>query len=50
MPSLMTEIFVLYFKAAEEALKMGKHVVVDNTNPTASTRSDYIKLAKKASK
>ncbi|CAF1149614.1 unnamed protein product [Rotaria magnacalcarata] len=33
-------------KAATDALKNGKSVVVDNTNPGASTRSEYIALAK----
>lgn len=34
-------------KAAEEALKKGENVVIDNTNPTKNDRKDYIDLAKK---
>ncbi|CAF1018770.1 unnamed protein product [Adineta ricciae] len=33
-------------KAAKEALDSGKSVVIDNTNPGADTRADYIVLAK----
>jgi predicted kinase len=38
----------IFFKiqAAKEALDNGKSVVVDNTNPSADTRSEYIALAK----
>ncbi|KAI8091750.1 polynucleotide kinase 3 phosphatase-domain-containing protein [Thamnidium elegans] len=35
-------------KACKQALSEGKSVVVDNTNPEASTRNLYIKLAKDA--
>lgn len=34
-------------KAAEEALKEGKSLVIDNTNPAKDTRKLYIDLAKK---
>lgn len=34
-------------KEAETALKAGKSVVVDNTNPTKKSRADFISLAKK---
>lgn len=34
-------------QAAEKALEEGKSVVVDNTNPSADARADYIALAKK---
>jgi len=37
-------------KVAEEALKDGKSVVIDNTNPTAAARKDYLALAKQYSK
>lgn len=33
-------------KAAREALDQGKSIVIDNTNPSADARSDYIELAK----
>lgn len=33
-------------KAAKEALEKGKSIVIDNTNPSADARSDYIALAK----
>ena len=35
-------------QAVDEALKNGKSVVVDNTNPSQSARSEYIKIAKKS--
>lgn len=35
-------------KACKEALSLNQSVVIDNTNPEASTRSLYIKLAKEA--
>ncbi|XP_064606402.1 bifunctional polynucleotide phosphatase/kinase-like [Liolophura sinensis] len=34
-------------KAAKDALKEGKSVVVDNTNPSMSARSDFLDLASK---
>jgi bifunctional polynucleotide phosphatase/kinase len=34
-------------KAVENALKEGKSVCVDNTNPSKKTRAEYINLAKK---
>ena len=34
-------------KAAEEALKAGKSVCIDNTNPSKSIRSSFIDLANK---
>jgi len=34
------------YKVAEENLKQGKSVVIDNTNPKADTRQFYSKLAK----
>ncbi|XP_038049608.1 bifunctional polynucleotide phosphatase/kinase-like [Patiria miniata] len=34
--------------ATKEAIKSGKSVVVDNTNPSKAARSDYIDLAKNA--
>jgi len=37
-------------KVAEEALKEGKSVVIDNTNPTSAARKEYLALAKKYSK
>lgn len=33
-------------RATEEAMKAGKNVVIDNTNPSRSARADYIDLAK----
>ena len=33
-----------------EALKSGKSVVADNTNPTVSARKDFIDTAKKQGK
>lgn len=33
-------------KVAEEAINQKKHVVIDNTNPTAADRELFIKLAK----
>ena len=35
------------FQAATEALKSGKSVVADNTNPTVVARKDFIDTAKK---
>ncbi|KAI9276987.1 polynucleotide kinase 3 phosphatase [Phascolomyces articulosus] len=35
-------------KACQQALSEGKSVIVDNTNPEASTRANYIRLAKQA--
>jgi len=35
-------------KAVKEALQTGKSVVVDNTNPSASARAEYISLARSA--
>jgi len=34
-------------KVAEEGLKDGKSVIIDNTNPTVAARKEYIELAKK---
>ena len=34
--------------ATKTAIKEGKNVVVDNTNPSDSARADYINEAKKA--
>ncbi|KAL5017466.1 hypothetical protein ScPMuIL_007055 [Solemya velum] len=34
-------------KAAAETLKSGKSVVIDNTNPSTTARSDFIQVAKK---
>jgi bifunctional polynucleotide phosphatase/kinase len=34
-------------KQADEALKAGKSVCIDNTNPSRKTRGEYIDLAKK---
>ena len=34
-------------QVANEELKEGRSVVVDNTNPATSTRADYIKIAKR---
>lgn len=34
-------------KAAEQALKEGKSVCIDNTNPSKRVRTDYIQLAKR---
>ena len=39
-----------FSQVADKELKAGNSVVVDNTNPAASTRADYIKLAKKYGK
>ena len=36
--------------ATKDSIKAGRSVVVDNTNPSANSRSDYIKLASEASK
>lgn len=33
-------------KVAEEAMKNGKNLVIDNTNPSAEDRKAYIQLAK----
>ena len=41
---------IAYSQVADQELKAGNSVVVDNTNPAASTRADYIKLAKKYGK
>ncbi|XP_052774383.1 uncharacterized protein F21D5.5-like isoform X2 [Mya arenaria] len=35
-------------KAAKEALKAGKSVVVDNTNPSVTARKEFLDIAKKA--
>lgn len=35
-------------KAAKEAVKNGKSVIADNTNPSAAARKDFIDVAKKA--
>ncbi|KAI8145050.1 polynucleotide kinase 3 phosphatase-domain-containing protein [Fennellomyces sp. T-0311] len=35
-------------KACQQALSEGKSVIIDNTNPEASTRANYIRLAKTA--
>ncbi|KAI7850069.1 polynucleotide kinase 3 phosphatase [Circinella umbellata] len=35
-------------KACQQALSEGKSAIVDNTNPEASTRANYIRLAKNA--
>lgn len=32
-------------KACEESVKMGKSVVIDNTNPNRDTRASYIRIA-----
>jgi bifunctional polynucleotide phosphatase/kinase len=37
-------------EAAERAIKEKKSVVIDNTNPTADARADFIALAKKHGK
>ena len=37
---------LISIQAAKEALDKGKSVVIDNTNPGADTRSEYIALAK----
>ena len=37
----------LFSKAAETALKEGKSVCIDNTNPSKKVRSCYINLARK---
>lgn len=37
-------------KVAEEAMKEGKSLVIDNTNPTKAARKDYLELAKKYGK
>ena len=34
-------------KVAEEAMAKGENVVIDNTNPAAKDRKDFIDLAKK---
>ena len=34
-------------KVAEEAMVKGENVVIDNTNPAAKDRKDYIDLANK---
>ena len=36
-------------KIAEETIKSGKNLVIDNTNPTAEDRKAFIELAKKHS-
>lgn len=33
-------------KVAEEAMKKGENLVIDNTNPTKNDRKDFIDLAK----
>lgn len=33
-------------KAAKEAIKLGKSVIIDNTNPSKKSRADYISLVK----
>lgn len=36
-------------KVAQEAVDAGKSVVIDNTSPEASTRAEYVRMAKKGS-
>ena len=47
-PNSKRSLLFLFVQAAQESLKAGKSVVIDNTSPSAVARSDYIKLAQKA--